>query len=79
MSTAITVSIAGAVLFVVADSATARPVADCDRARSAAEQAIWLDPHLTAADSEMAKAKAYSALRALLPAAPKCCRALSRG
>jgi hypothetical protein len=38
MSTAITVSIAGAVLLVVAGSATARPVADCRRARSAAEE-----------------------------------------
>jgi uncharacterized protein YecT (DUF1311 family) len=67
MSTAITVSIASAVLLVVAGSGTARPVADCNRARSAAERAICMDPHLAAADSEMAKA--YSALRALLPAA----------
>jgi uncharacterized protein YecT (DUF1311 family) len=61
----IAVSIASAAFLVVADFATAQPVADCKRARNAAERAICMDPHLAAADSEMAKA--YSALRALLP------------
>jgi uncharacterized protein YecT (DUF1311 family) len=54
-------------LLVVAGFAMARPVADCKRATSAAERAICMDPHLAAADSEMAKA--YSALRAVLPTA----------
>ena len=67
MSTAITVSIASAALLVAAGSAMARPVPDCNRARSAAERAICSDPHLAAADSEMAKA--YSALSASLPPA----------
>jgi len=68
MST-IAVLIAGAVLLVVAGSATAQPAADCNRARSVAERAICVDPRLAAADSEMAKA--YSALRALLPTAQR--------
>jgi uncharacterized protein YecT (DUF1311 family) len=67
MSTAITVSIVSAFFLVVAGFATAQPVADCKRATGAAERAIRMDPHLAAADSEMAKA--YSALRALLPTA----------
>jgi uncharacterized protein YecT (DUF1311 family) len=66
MSTAIAISIASATLLIVAGSGMAGPVADCNRARSAAERAICMDSHLTAADSEMAKA--YSALRTLLPA-----------
>ena len=68
LSTAIPVSIASAVVLVVA-SATARPVADCNRARSVAERAICINPRLAAADSEMAKA--YSGLRALLPTAQR--------
>ena len=61
------VASASAFFLVVAGLATARPVADCNRARSATERAICIDPRLAAADAEMAKA--YSALRALLPTA----------
>src|SRR6516225_8073809 len=61
------VASASAFFLVVAGLATARPVADCNRARSATERAICIDPRLAAADAEMAKA--YSALRALSPTA----------
>jgi uncharacterized protein YecT (DUF1311 family) len=67
MSTALMVSIASAFFLVVTGLATARPVADCNRARSTTARAICINPRLTAADAEMAKA--YSMLRDLLPAA----------
>src|SRR5690242_1149541 len=63
---AIGVLIAGASLTRDVEFAAPQPMAHCGRAKSVAERAICADPRLAVADSEMAKA--YAALRAILPA-----------